>query len=431
MEASRFITASLQDERVVRVLGSAIDTADPARLVKAWLTENTLPPADRIFALGIGKAAELMVRAALATVPGISGALAVTKQALPKAADGTGPSQPRLVVLEAGHPVPDERSLQAGTRVAAFISRLTSSDLLLCLISGGGSALVASPVPGVSLADLQLLTAALLASGATIREMNVVRRSLDTLKGGGILRRTRAKVLSLVISDVIGNSLEDIASGPTVLVESSGAHGLEVLRAHQIDTTPAIRKALQDQIPDTAARRDNVESVIIADNRLAIEAAAACANAEGLHGEIIGSGIQGEASVMGVQLAGRLRAEAQSRPRPFCLVAGGETTVTLGKDEAGTGGRNQELALAAVDHIAGLAHSLLIAMATDGNDGSTDAAGAAVAGETRARGRHLGLYAETYLRAHDSFRYFEPLGDLLKPGYTGTNVNDIILLVGL
>jgi hydroxypyruvate reductase len=350
--------------------------------------------------------------------------------------------------------------------VLAFASSLEEDDSLVCLISGGGSALVGAP--RVPLGDLQRLTSILLASGARIDEINTVRRHLDRIKGGGLVRATKAKIISLILSDVIGNPLEAIASGPTApdpttredavnILEKyagltthlpwravpgetcfDGAHTVPAsLREHRLrhgDSLDSVLQRLRASKESETLKADNpafgrVQNIIIGDNQLAARAALEQAEREGFHAEILTNELQGEAREVGRELARRLRRESPRRRRPFCLIAGGETTVTLKGN--GRGGRNQELALAAVPELAGLENVLLIALATDGDDGPTDAGGAVVTGESAGRAASLGLEAADSLSRNDAYPFFEALGDLLKPGPTGTNVNDLNFLWAL
>ncbi|MBI1856420.1 MAG: DUF4147 domain-containing protein [Chloroflexi bacterium] len=388
MDANRFRTHTLQDRRVLGILAAALEAVEPGKIVRDFLTTAALPPHKRIYLLGIGKAAEPMTLAAAGILTHFTDALIITKHASP------GTSE-RAAVIESGHPVPDARSLAAGRAALEFVSRLNEDDLLICLISGGGSALVAAPRDGVALEDIQSATSSLLASGATIHEINIIRRQLDRIKGGGLARATKAQVISLILSDVIGNSLETIASGLT------------------IDSSLGTR----------------VQNFIVGDIRIAAQAARKQAEANGFHSEILSAEIQGEARVIGLQFAKELREERGGKQQPFCLIAGGETTVTIKGN--GKGGRNQELALAAVDELSGVENVLLISLATDGDDGPTDAAGAAANGESRQRAERLGMFAADHLSRNDAYPFFESLSDLLKPGYSGTNVNDLILLIGL
>lgn len=388
MDANRFLTHSLQDPRITRILAAALDAVEPGRIVQDYLNNTNLPKHERVFLLGIGKAAEPMTLAAADVLTHFTDALVVTKHASSR-------TRERVAVMEGGHPIPDERSLVAGRAALDFVSKLNENDLLLCLISGGGSALVTAPREGVTLEEIRSRTASLLASGATIHEINNLRRQLDRIKGGRLAGATKAQVISLILSDVIGNSLETIASGLTV------------------DSSLGTR----------------VQNLIVGDIGIAARAAQQQAIAEGFTSEIADLQIQGEAREVGLQLAKKLKEERMKRTTPFCLIAGGETTVTLRGN--GKGGRNQEVALAAVDELSSIENVLFISLATDGDDGPTDAAGAVVNGESYQRAKKLGMDTSDYLSRNDAYRFFDPLNDLLKPGYTGTNVNDLIFLIGL
>lgn len=416
-DPARFFTHSLKDPRAARVLAAALDAAEPGGAVLRFLSSGWLPAHKRIFLLGLGKAAEPMTLAAAAFLEDYSGALVITKRA-------TGEAPDHIRVIEAGHPVPDGRSLHAGAAALDFVSRLAGDDLLICLISGGGSALAVAPRPGASLGRLQELTNRLLASGASIDEINRVRRGLDNLKGGGLAGATRAQVLSLILSDVIGDPLEAIASGPTAPDPTAPEDSLAVLEKYGLGSDfrglPYTKKEFDE------GAFDRVRNVIVGNNRLAAEAAQRQAEIEGFRAEIISTSIQGEAAEIGAQLAERLGEESRAGGRPFCLIGGGETTVTLRGN--GRGGRNQELALGAANPLAGLHDVMLISLATDGDDGPTDAAGAVVTGESGRRAEILGMKTAEYLSRNDAYPYFDRLGDLLKPGYTGTNVNDLIFL---
>lgn len=438
MQADRFLTASLRDLRVARLLAAALQAVEPATLVSRFLRNAALPRFRRLFFLGLGKAAEGMTRAAVSWNSEFTAALVITKRlearATPSAADRVAndldPGESRLRLLEAGHPIPDHRSLAAGRAALEFVSRLHADDLLICLISGGGSALATVPTHGVSLAGLRQLTAALLASGASIDEINILRRQLDRVKGGGLATATEARILSLILSDVPGDHLEAIASGPTAPNSSSPQDAIAILEKYRIRPQQSIWEALRRQgSASSITKLGPVDNVIIGNNRTAVLAAGAQAKVEGLSVELLSTEIGGEARLAGRQLAERLAAALKHRPRPFCMIAGGETTVKLTGE--GQGGRNQELALSAVDVLAGPEAAMLISMASDGEDGPTDAAGAVVTQHTRGRASRLALSAEEHLSRNDAYHFFEALGDLLRPGYTGTNVNDLIFLMGL
>jgi len=388
MDADRFLTQTLRDLRVASILAAAIEAADPGALVKDYLQKAHLPEHRRVFLLGIGKAAESMTQAASELLSSFTNALVITKHASYSA-------RLPMAVMEGGHPIPDERSLAAGRAALEFVSTLNEDDLLVCLISGGGSALVTLPRQGITLEEIQTKTARLLAGGATINEINALRRQLDRLKAGGLARATRARVVSLILSDVIGNSLETIASGLTV-------------------------------DPSLGAR---VRNIIIGDIRMAAQASQKQAAANGFDSKILDLHLRGEAREVGVRLARRLKDERGRKVHPFCSIAGGETTVTVRGQ--GKGGRNQELALAAVDELGGTESVLLISLATDGEDGPSGAAGAVVSGQTGPRAQSLGMRASAYLSQNDAYSFFDPLGDLIRCGSTGTNVDDLVFLVGL
>ena len=419
MDSSRFKTDSLNDSRILRTLAAALEAVDPFKAVQKFLPDIQ----GSVYGLGIGKAAIPMMDALAERIP-LAGGLAVTKF-------GAGLHRESFAVIEGGHPLPDARSLQAGERVLEFVSSLGEDDTLVCLISGGGSALATAP--HVPLKDLQTLTSLLLLSGARIDEINTLRRQLDRLKGGGLARATKAKIISLILSDVIGNPLEAIASGPTAPDPITKEDAREILKKYELEqrVPDSIMLSLEYEsllsiYQEQAHELQTVQNIIIGDNKLAAQAAFEQAEREGFHAEILSTELQGEARQVGRELAHRLRLESSMRPHPFCLIAGGETTVTIMGN--GKGGRNQELALSAVGELSGLENAMLIALATDGDDGPTDAAGAVVTGESARRAEELGLDAAGSLSENDAYPFFDALGDLLKPGPTGTNVNDLIFL---
>jgi hydroxypyruvate reductase len=428
---------------VARILAAAINAVEPATAVHRavqrdgnWLTiaghPHDLRDYRRVAGISIGKAGWGMA-AALGEILGdkLDTGLIVTKHA------GTPPS-PRWTVLEGGHPIPDEKSLLAGRRALDLASSLTRNDLLVCLISGGGSALVAVPVEGVSLDDLRALTASLLACGAPVGEINTLRRTLDQVKGGGLARAANgATIVSLILSDVVGNPLEAIASGPTVPNPTSAVEALAVLEKYQLQgrlpasITGHLRSAPASE-PPGAIEAVHDSAYIIASSIHAAQAALGQAEAEGLRPYLLRTDLQGEAREAALELTNTLRwAALQDEPvaRPACLVATGETTVTLRGD--GRGGRNTELALAAAINLADFPGVMVVSLATDGEDGPTDAAGAVVSGETWGRARALGLDPSDYLNRNDSYSFFAALDDLIKPGPTGTNVNDLVLMIAL
>ncbi len=425
-----------------QMLQAALDAVDPYRAVKRAL-ESPDPPtqallaAPRVVVIALGKAAFPMARAAQEVL----GARVARGVVVTKAGHASG-ELPGFRVLIGGHPVPNEGSVRAAAAILAALRGLRPDDAVLLLISGGGSALVTAPHLPLTLADMQRTTALLLASGATIEEINAVRKHLDAVKGGGLARAAApARVVALVLSDVLGDPLDAIASGPAVPDPTTFADAWAVLERHGLadEVPPTVREWLQrglrGEAPETPKPGDplfaRVHHRIVGNLALAVEAAAAEAERLGFHTAIATTALQGEAREIGRALAAVLQEMARRDrplPRPACLLLGGETTVTLGK-APGLGGRNQELALAAVEALAGLPDAWLVSFATDGTDGPTDAAGAAATGETLARARALGLEPADFLCRHDAYPFWETVGGLLRTGPTQTNVNDLVLLV--
>ncbi|KPL78757.1 hypothetical protein ADN00_05835 [Ornatilinea apprima] len=389
--------------------------------------------------LAIGKAAQRMAAGAAIVLRCLP--VPLTGLVISKHIDPAIQLPKDVEVLSGGHPVPDQSSLQAGRRASEFAQASQEGDLLLCLISGGGSALVSLPVTGVTLGDLQELTRQLLACGAEIQEINALRKHLDQVKGGGIARLAQpARVVSLILSDVIGNPLDVIASGPTVPDPSSFSTCQSILEKYDlVDAIPAairlhLQKGLRGEIVDTPFEGDplfaNVSNWVVGSNYNAAQAALAEARQLGFQSLLLTTYLRGEASQAGLTLASLLRQIHASReplPRPCCLVCGGETTVTLGR-EYGKGGRNLELALGAVQELANLPRVALISLATDGEDGPTDAAGAVVTGGTLQAGLRAKPSINAALSSHNAYPYFEQTGGLIRIGSTGTNVNDLTFL---
>ena len=439
---------------MARVLAAALDAVDPYAAVlrhlrfavsegaegeRLWVGDRpyALDAGRHVWVVGAGKAGFPMARAAAEALgERIAGGLVIVK-------DGhvpPGQSLPGIQIIEAAHPVPDGRGEAATRRIAALLEQAAPGDLVLALISGGGSALMTAPAPGIALADVQALTSELLASGASIDEINTLRKHIDMVKGGGLAGwAAPARTAALILSDVIGDPLDVIASGPCVPDSSTFAGADAILRRYALleRTPPSIRARLEDGLRGSVAETpkpgdslfEHVQNTIVASNIQAAQAAAAQAKREGWQALLLTTYLQGEARHAGRFLAALARqAAATGEPlaRPACILIGGETTVTLRGD--GLGGRNQELALGAVNEMSGLEDALLVALATDGGDGPTDAAGAVVSGETLARAREKGLDPQVFLARNDAYHFFEPLGDLLRPGPTQTNVNDLAFL---
>jgi hydroxypyruvate reductase len=365
-----------------------------------------------------------MTRGAAEAIAAFESALVVTKHRMHEPAE-------RFTVLEAGHPIPDERSVAAGRAILDFVSQLGPEDLLICLVSGGGSSLATVPVDGVSLRQIQDLSSEALASGAEIGEINDLRARLDRLKGGGLATATRAQIWCLILSDVLGDRLEAIASGPTVAIHPDPDKASRLLARLPSGQSSPLEQILKSWVPgDLQDTEERVRNVIVGNAGVAAEGALKQARREGFQSELLEPAFEGEAQVVGLELSHRLAAATRTGHPPRCMIAVGETTVSLPATH-GLGGRNQELALAAVESLNTLGECMLVALATDGEDGPTDAAGAVVTGQTGARARQVGMRSSDFLTHHDSYRYFAALGDLLRPGSTGTNVNDLVVLFAL
>jgi glycerate 2-kinase len=383
---------------------------------------------DRVLVLGCGKAGAAMARAAEDTLGDrISAGFVVVK-------DGHLAPTRVVVLAEAGHPVPDGRGVQAAARLLELAAGARADDLVIFLVSGGGSALTPAPAPTVTLAEKQAVTRALLEAGATIVELNAVRKHLSRLKGGQLARAAApAAVLTLVLSDVIGDRLDVIASGPTAPDPTTFAEAMDVLRARGLlaDVPASVRERLgagaRGEILETPKPGDpifeRVTHVVIGNNRLIIKAAVERARELGYRSELSTRELQGEAREMAKALIERTRALEP----PACLIAAGETTVTVRGQ--GRGGRCQEFALAAALAIDGDDSLTVLAAGTDGTDGPTDAAGAVVDGSTVARGRQAGLDVRAALEDNDAYRVLRATGDLLITGPTNTNLLDLYLVL--
>jgi hydroxypyruvate reductase len=333
-----------------------------------------------------------------------------------------------------GHPVPDERGVEGARRIADLCASAGEKDLVLCLLSGGASALTPYPATPINLAEKQQTTQLMLASGANIHELNALRKHISLFKGGQLARLAApAKVVSLILSDVVGDNLDVIGSGPTAPDESTFATALAVLDKYGLRdrVPPSVRERLERGEGETPKPGDavfeNVENVIVGSNQKSLEAAAKAAKALGYRTMILASTIEGETrdvARMHAAIARQIRVSGQPLRAPACVISGGETTVTiLGK---GKGGRNQEFALAAALDIAGLSDTVILSAGTDGTDGPTDAAGAIADGDTVSRSR---VSAEEALRNHDAYPFFRNLKDLIITGSTGTNVMDLHIIL--
>jgi len=430
------------------IFDAAVRAVDPGEAIHRHLVREglrlrigqetvDLGKVGEVAVVGCGKAAGPMA-AAVEEIVGdrIGRGIVVTKY---------GHVQPTRTIRihEAGHPVPDDAGIAGGQAVLDHVRGLGFDDLVIVLISGGGSALTPAPVEGITLAEKQALTKALLACGADIREMNTLRKHISRFKGGQLARAAQpARVVTLILSDIVGDPLDAIASGPTVPDPTTYADALGILDKYRIrgEIPAAIRDRLEagarGEVPETP-KPDNplfarVSNLIVGNNIQALQAAQSEARALGLTPMILSSSIEGETreiARMHAALAREVRTSGNPVKPPACLISGGETTVTL--RGSGKGGRNQEFVLAAALDIAGLPQTVILSAGTDGTDGPTDAAGAIADGETCARARAAGLNPRKALGANDAYPFFERLGDLILTGPTKTNVMDVrLVLVG-
>jgi len=431
-----------QREKALPILSAALEAVDPVAAIKRHMVLHgselligerayDLDRYHRIYVIGGGKAGGSMAQAAeevlgdrltSGTINTKYGYLADTKI---------------VRINEAGHPIPDAAGMAGARRMVDLASTASEGDLVVCLISGGGSALMTLPVEGIGLEDMEALTSSLLRCGATINEINTIRKHLSQIKGGNLSRAAYpADVVSLILSDVVGNPLDVIASGPTVPDSSSFADAYEIVERYDLEKElPSsiiehLRRGRDGVVPETPKEGDplfaKTYNLIIASNEIAAQAAIDQATGAGFHTLFLSTFVEGEAREVAhvfCAIAKEILHSGRPLPRPACVVAGGETTVTI--QGQGTGGRNQELALSAAVQLDGLDQTMVVALATDGTDGPTDAAGAIADGSTLRRARAKKLLAREYLANNDSYHFFEQLDDLLLTGPTNTNVNDL------
>lgn len=439
------------DTRINRILkeliSAAVNAADPRQALRGALTRKGkhLKTADRsydlsrfgrIVCVGAGKASGQMAVALEQVLDEtLEGGIVIVK-------DGYEAPCKKVRILKAGHPVPDQRSLKGTKQILSLVQTLTRHDLLIVLLSGGASSLLCAPSAGLTLADKQRTTQLLLRSGAMIQEINIVRKHMSAIKGGHLGQATPARILTFIISDVLGDDLATIGSGPTVSDSSNIQDAIDILKHYQIWTKVPVtvqrhfKKGLASAIPDmltpTRKRASRTRHIILANNHHAIAGVAGKARQLKLKPFILPMPLQGEAQEIGSILGGFARDLVEFgnpvRP-PVCLIAGGEPTVTVkGK---GKGGRAQECVLAAAQELAGLHNVFVAGFGTDGTDGPTDVAGALVDGKTTERASKKGLDISRLLDNHDSYHFFRNVGGHIITGPTGTNVNDIYLIMAL
>jgi hydroxypyruvate reductase len=404
---------------------AAVAAAQPDKCIAPFLPA---PPRGRLIVIGAGKASAAMAKAVENHWSGKLSGLVVTRY-------GYAVPCERIEIVEAAHPVPDAAGIEAARRIFRLVTGLTADDTVLCLISGGGSSLLALPAIGLTLEDKQQINRALLKSGATIAEMNCVRRHLSAIKGGRLAAACRpARVVNLIISDVPGDDPIDIASGPTVADRTTCDDAIGILRRYAIDVPQRVQEVLQNGTGETFkpgdARLPSIDTHLIATPQMALEAAAAVARQHGLPAHILGDAIEGEARDVGTVMAG-IALQVAGRGQPFqspcVLLSGGETTVTVRGD--GRGGRNVEFLLALGIALHGASDIYAIAGDTDGVDGMEEIAGAYLTPDTLERGGALGIRARDSLARNDGHGFFAALGDSLITGPTLTNVNDFRAIV--
>lgn len=403
-----------------KMFALAIEAAQPAHCMPQFLPQ---PPRGRLIVIGAGKASAAMAQAVEEHWPGALSGLVVTRH-------GYAVPCQRIEIVEAAHPVPDAAGMKAAQRMLGLVGNLTPDDIVLCLISGGGSALLPLPLAGITLADKQAVNRALLKSGATISEMNCVRRHLSAVKGGRLAAACHpARLATLAISDIPGDTPCDIASGPTVGDATTCADALAIVKRHGIDLPGNVRKILEsgqgESVKPDDRRLASANLHLIATPQMALEAAARHAREAGYHAHILGDSLEGEAREVGKLMAGIARQVAihgQPLQPPCVLLSGGETTVTVRGQ--GRGGRNVEFLLALGIALDGMPNIHAIAGDTDGVDGQEEIAGAHLAPDTLERAWSLGINPRDSLDNNDGHGFFGALGDSVVTGPTLTNVND-------
>jgi glycerate-2-kinase len=432
----------------LKILKAAVDAADPyaaimnhIKLREKFLVINgtsfDLNAYNRIFVIGAGKACGAMAEA----LEGILGNLITDGHVNILRGTLSKFKTTRIRLHEADHPIPSEDGVKGSKRIIEIAKKAEKDDLVICLISGGGSALMPLPAEGITLTDKQQVTESLLASGATINEINVVRKHISKIKGGQLAKEAYpATLISLILSDVLGDPLDTIASGPTVPDISTYQEAISIIKKYELwqkipkSVQHHLTAGLHNKIPETPKPSDKIfrnnRVFIIGNNYLAAKAAYEEAKKLGLNALLLSSLIQGEARHVGTVYAAIAKEVVNNDnpiQKPAAIIAGGETTVTVvGR---GRGGRNQELVLSASLGIEGLSGVAVASIGTDGVDGPTDAAGAIADGRTMIRSRAKKLDAITYLKSNDSYTFFKHLNDLIFTGPTGTNVNDISVMI--
>jgi hydroxypyruvate reductase len=455
MDSNHLLTLSLRSfpirNSITRIISEALKAVDPCTAVRRYVNRDrdiltvadqnySLGSINRIRIIGAGKAVFPMA-SACAEILGtdLTDGIIIVKDGYIDA-QRQGNTWERLRAVEAGHPIPDFRGLQGTRSIMEMVKDSRPDDLVICLLSGGGSALLTAPFDELTLDDIQILTGRLLTSGASIHEINTLRKHLDKIKGGRLAAMVYpARLVCLILSDVVGDTLDIIASGPTCPDSSSYSESYSILKKYELldqlpESIPSILlEGMDGNLPETPKPGDSifegVQNVLVGSNQVAAQAALDQASRDGLNGILLTTSLQGEARSVGQFLSSivhQLASYNQPVSAPACVILGGETTVRVTGN--GSGGRNQELALSMVESIANLPDTLIITLATDGGDGLTDAAGAVITGETYRRAIQAGMNPSIYLDRNDSYNFFDRLDDLIRTGPTMTNVNDLIFI---
>ncbi len=436
-------------EKIKKILNSTLQAVNPDKIINSsirlqnkllFIKEYSLNLSifQNIYLIGIGKASQSMATSAMQLL----GNLIHSGVVITKAEDKfqTEKISTKIKTIQGSHPIPNERSIFAAEEIIRFSKRLTANDLVICLISGGGSALVTKPAERVSLNAIQNLTSQLLRCGASINEINTIRKHMDVIKGGGLLSFLYpAQVVTLILSDVMGDDLSMIASGPTAPDPTTYQDAMDILIKYSI--TKSIDESILDHltsgikgiIPETLKENDprftQVKNIIIGNNHTAILAAKETACGLGYNCQIITQPFIGNTYDVGKEITKIIKASLINRKItkiPLCIIGGGESTVDV--KGRGLGGRNQEVALYSAVQIDGIEDVCVATLATDGEDGPTDAAGAIITGKTVKSAKTLGMDATRYLSNNDSYNFFVKVGGLIKTGSTGTNVNDLNII---
>ncbi len=432
-----------------KIILSALESVDPMQCVRKTLNLNgslltiedemiDLQKVNRILVIGVGKAV-LPMALAVSDVLGeqISEGALIAKHPDPVIQSKLNR---KIKVLNGSHPIPTENSIHATEVMLKTLKTTTPNDLVIGLISGGGSALMTYPAKEVGLSRLKKTTSVLLKCGATIEEMNTIRKHLDLVKGGGLLKYIHpAKSVHLILSDVLGDPLSMIASGPTSADPTTFQNCLEIINKYKIadkmdeNVMDFIRRGALGSIEETFKEETSVsmdyKNFIVGSLSIAVEAAYNQAVTSGFKTKMLTTSLRGEARVIGAELAGQLIELVHNKKqgeKPICMIAGGETTVTV--TGSGKGGRNQELVLAAAHVLKAVDNCALISFATDGEDGPTDAAGGFATGHTIQSGMELGLDSQKHLNENNAYEFLEKTNSLIMTGPTGTNVNDLVLM---